>query len=155
MSTTNTDRPSVRFLTWSRGVVRASSSIRSECSARLVQTFWPFTTYRSLPWRTAVVRIAVVSVPAVGSVTPKACSRRSPLATPGNQRCFCILLPCRRIVPIVYICAWHAAPLPPLLCISSRIAAAAVMPSPLPPYSSGIKTASIPASVSARTKSVG
>ena len=29
---------------WSRGVVRASSSIRSECSARLVQTFWPFTT---------------------------------------------------------------------------------------------------------------
>ena len=37
-------KPSVRFFTWSRGVVRASSSIRSECSARLVQTFWPLTT---------------------------------------------------------------------------------------------------------------
>ena len=44
MSTRNTDRPSVRFLACSRGVVRASSSIRSECSARLVHTFWPFTT---------------------------------------------------------------------------------------------------------------
>src|SRR3546814_5850801 len=37
MSTTNTDSPSVRFATWSFGVVRASSSIRSECSAREVQ----------------------------------------------------------------------------------------------------------------------
>ena len=40
----NTDRPSERFRTWSAGVVRASSSIRSECSTRLVHTFWPFTT---------------------------------------------------------------------------------------------------------------
>ena len=39
-----TDRPSVRFAVCSRGVVRASSSIRSECSARLVQIFWPLTT---------------------------------------------------------------------------------------------------------------
>ena len=44
MSTRNTERPSVRFLTCSRGVVRASSSIRSECSAREVQIFWPLTT---------------------------------------------------------------------------------------------------------------
>ena len=44
MSTRKTDRPSVRFLACSRGVVRARSSIRSECSARLVHTFWPFTT---------------------------------------------------------------------------------------------------------------
>ena len=43
MSTRKTDRPSVRFCACSRGVVRASSSIRSECSARLVHTFWPFT----------------------------------------------------------------------------------------------------------------
>ena len=28
----------------SRGVVRHSSSIRSECSARLIQIFWPLTT---------------------------------------------------------------------------------------------------------------
>ena len=44
MSTMNTDRPSVRFLACSFGVVRASSTIRSECSARLVQIFWPLTT---------------------------------------------------------------------------------------------------------------
>lgn len=44
MSTMNTESPSVRFLTWSFGVVRASRSIRSECSARLVQIFWPLTT---------------------------------------------------------------------------------------------------------------
>ena len=37
------ESPSVRFLTCSFGVVRASSSIRSECSARLVQIFWPLT----------------------------------------------------------------------------------------------------------------
>ena len=40
----NTDSPSVRFFTSSTGVVRASSSIRSECSAREVHTFWPLTT---------------------------------------------------------------------------------------------------------------
>ena len=43
-STRNTDRPSERFFTLSAGVVRASSSIRSECSTRLVHTFWPLTT---------------------------------------------------------------------------------------------------------------
>ena len=44
MSRRKIDRPSVRFLTSSFGVVRASSSIRSECSAREVQIFWPLTT---------------------------------------------------------------------------------------------------------------
>ena len=44
MSTMNVDSPSVRFSTWSAGVVRASSSIRSECSARDVQIFCPRTT---------------------------------------------------------------------------------------------------------------
>ena len=43
-STRNTDSPSERFFTLSAGVVRASSSIRSECSTRLVHTFWPLTT---------------------------------------------------------------------------------------------------------------
>ena len=43
MSTMNTDRPSVRFLACSFGVVRASRIIRSEYSARLVQIFWPLT----------------------------------------------------------------------------------------------------------------
>jgi hypothetical protein len=44
MSTMNTESPSLRFVTSSRGVVRARSSIRSECSARLVQIFCPLTT---------------------------------------------------------------------------------------------------------------
>ena len=44
MSTRNTESPSVRFFTCSRGVVRASSSSRSECSAREVQIFWPLMT---------------------------------------------------------------------------------------------------------------
>ena len=44
MSTRNTDSPSERFFTSSTGVVRASSSIRSECSAREVHTFCPLTT---------------------------------------------------------------------------------------------------------------
>ena len=45
MSTMKVDSPSVFLVaTWSRGVVRASSSIRSECSARDVQIFWPLTT---------------------------------------------------------------------------------------------------------------
>ena len=43
MSTMNTERPSVRFLACSFGVVRANSIIRSEYSARLVQIFWPLT----------------------------------------------------------------------------------------------------------------
>ena len=58
-------------------------------------------------------------------------------------------------VPIVYICAWQAAPLPPGAWISSMIAAAADMVSPLPPYSSGMSAARKPASVSAATKASG
>ena len=75
--------PSLRRFTSSAGVVRASSSIRSDCRARLVQTFWPLTTYW-LPSRSALVFSWVVSEPVVGSVTPKACMRSSPLAMPGR-----------------------------------------------------------------------
>ena len=57
--------------------------MRSECSARLVQIFWPLTTKWS-PSRRAVVLSAPVSVPLVGSVTPKACSRSAPLAICGR-----------------------------------------------------------------------
>ena len=154
MSTMKVDSPSVFFATWSRGVVRASSSIRSECSAREVQIFWPLTMYLS-PSLRATVRSAVVSVPLVGSVTPKACSRSSPLAIFGRYSAFCRSLPCRRMVPMMYICAWQAAPLQPWRCTSSRIAAAAESGRPEPPNSSGISAASQPASVSACTNSVG
>ena len=44
MSTMKVLSPSVFLPTWSLGVVRASSSIRSLCSARLVHSFCPFTT---------------------------------------------------------------------------------------------------------------
>ena len=43
-STRNTLRPRVLSVSSSYGVVRASSSSRSECSAREVHTFWPLTT---------------------------------------------------------------------------------------------------------------
>ncbi len=138
MSTMKTLMPSVFFATWSRGVVRASSSIRSECSAREVHTFCPLTTYLS-PARTATVRMEEVSVPAVGSVTPKACRRSSPVAIFGRYLAFCAGEPWRSSVPMMYICAWQAAPFAPLACTSSRIAAAKVSPSPLPPNSSGIR----------------
>ena len=63
---------------WSFGVVRASSSIKSECSARLVQTFWPLTTIFGRRRAGGGRQIDSVSVPLVGSVTPKACSRSAP-----------------------------------------------------------------------------
>ena len=51
----------------------------------------------------------------------------------GRYCAFCSALPCRSSAPIVYICAWHAAPLQPERWISSRIAVAAPSPSPDPP----------------------
>ena len=57
--------------------------MRSECSAREIQIFWPLTMNLS-PSRLAKVRMRVVSVPLLGSVTPKACRRSSPEATLGR-----------------------------------------------------------------------
>ena len=79
MSTRNVESPSVRLATASGGVVRARSSIRSECSALEVQIFWPLID-QPPSTRVAVVWSAVVSDPAVGSVTPNAWSRSSPEA---------------------------------------------------------------------------
>ena len=95
MSTMKADSPSVCFCTWSRGVVRASSSIRSECSARrgpdLLAVDDVVGRRRGARWCAATV----VSVPLVGSVTPKACRRNSPLAIRGRYFAFCV----RRAVP--------------------------------------------------------
>ena len=55
--------------------------------------------------RAAGVRSERVSVPLVGSVTPKACSRRAPLAISGRYFSRCAALPWRSKVPMVYICA--------------------------------------------------
>ena len=68
---------------------------------------------------------------------------------------FCAALPCRSIVPIVYICAWQAAPLQPERWISSRIAVAAPSPRPEPPYSSGIRTERKPSSRQRSTNACG
>ena len=82
MSTSSTLIPA-EVLASSRARSRHSSTIRSECSARLIHSFRPFTTYLS-PTFLAKVVMRVVSVPASGSVTPKACSRSSPVATFGR-----------------------------------------------------------------------
>jgi hypothetical protein len=82
-STMKIDIPSVFLPTSASGVVRASRIIQSLCWMREIQTFWPLTTQRS-PRLVAVVRIFVVSVPLVGSVTPIDCSRHSPLAILGR-----------------------------------------------------------------------
>ena len=39
---------------------------------------------------------------------------RSPAAMAGRYFAFCASLPCRRMVPMMYIWAWQAAPLQPL-----------------------------------------
>ena len=86
-----TDRPSARWA-GSYGAVRASSSMRSECSAREVQALWPSMTQPS-PRRSARVAIRVVSEPASRSVTPNACRRISPAAIAGSQRALLLLGP--------------------------------------------------------------
>ena len=88
-STRNTETPSLRRFTSSAGVVRASSSIRSDCSARLVHTFWPLTTYW-LPSRTARVLSCVVSEPGrrlghAERLHPQFAASRCP----GRYFCFC------------------------------------------------------------------
>ena len=82
-----------------------------------------------------------MSVPVVGSVTPNACSRSSPLAIFGRYSRFWASEPCRSSVPMMYICAWQAAEFPPERLTSSRMIDASRIPSPEPPYSSGISAA--------------
>jgi hypothetical protein len=123
MSTMKVERPSVFFATWSRGVVRASSSIRSECSARLVQIFWPLTMYLSPSRRASCAGCRVGAAGRLGDAEGLQAQRAG-----GDAGQVALLLlgePCRSIVPMMYICAWQAAPLQPWRWISSRIAAAA------------------------------
>ena len=107
------------------------------------------------PLKTAFVFKESVSDPLFGSVTPKACNLKSPEAIFGRKFDFCFSLPCLKMVPIVYIWAWHAAAFPPDLWISSRITAPADKGRPAPPYFSGIKDAKKPEIVNSLTNSVG
>ena len=84
MSTRNTDSPSVRFfdLLARRGAREQQHQV-GMLGARGPDLL-AVDDVVALPSRTAVVRRLSVSVPEVGSVTPNACSRSSPLAMPGR-----------------------------------------------------------------------
>lgn len=95
--------------------------------------------------------------PAFGSVTAKQ-ARSWPAISGGSQRRFCSSLPntttgCR---PKMFMCTADApdspAPLAAMVCI---ISAASVMPSPAPPYASGIAMPSQPLAASAAWNSCG
>ena len=78
-------------LAGSRSEVRARSRIRLACWALVVQTFRPLTTHLS-PRFSARVWMREVSVPALGSVTPKAITV-SPLTIPGRYFRFIASVP--------------------------------------------------------------
>ena len=134
--------------------MRASTIIRSLYSAREVQIFCPLMRQPS-GTRSERVRMRAVSEPATGSVTPNACSRRSPEAIAGRYLRFCSSVPCRSRVPMMYIWAWHADGLPPDAAISSSTTQAPRSGRPPPPYSSGMRAPSQPCRVSSSTNSAG
>ncbi len=78
-------------LAGSRSDVRARSRIRFACCALVVHTLRPLTTQRS-PFFSARVVMREVSVPALGSVTPKAITV-SPLTIPGRYFRFIASVP--------------------------------------------------------------
>src|SRR5262249_18107442 len=147
--------PSKGRASW-RGEVRASRRIFSACWALVVQTFWPLTTQQS-PVCSAQVVMRDVSEPAVGSVTPKA-SSSSPAAIPGRQPRFIRSEPKWTTGAGGNMKKWTGeAPLVPAperqtACMTT---AASVIPSPAPPYSSGMMVPSQPRLASARTNSQG
>jgi hypothetical protein len=104
-----------------------------------------------LPLRSARVSSAVVLSPALGSVTAKQ-PLTLPWMMPGSMRFFCSSLPKTTIGLGPKMLRWiaeaplKAAPDSATVCISS---AASVMPSPAPPYSSGMAIPSQPASAMA------
>ena len=93
----------------------------------------------------------MVSVPAVGSVTPIACRRSSPEAILGRYFFFCSGEPFRSRVFMLYIWPWQQPALPPERVTSSMITLASVSDRPEPPNSSGISADIQPALVSAST----
>ena len=127
--------------------VRTSSSTTSDSSALLVQILRPVT--MSPPWPSSDPRVLMrlVSVPASGSVTPKA-TCRSPAAARGRKVRFSRSLPnfTTGFSPNMVRCSadepFMAAP-DAATRLSTR--AASVMPRPPPPYSSGMAMPTQPA----------
>ena len=72
---------------WADGSVFATTITKSAWIPLVMNVFVPLSTYES-PSRTAVVRTALRSLPAPGSVIAIAVTR-SPEHSPGSQRCFC------------------------------------------------------------------
>ena len=121
-----------------------------------IQTFWPLTMYLS-PLRTARVFNCVVLSPVLGSVTAKQDLSR-PSMIGGSMRVHCSLVPktTTGLSPNTFMCTAEAPDMPaPDSEIVRIMIAASVMPSPDPPYSSGMQMPSQPASASARWKSAG
>ena len=109
MSTRNTERPWVFFSTSSIGVVRASSSIRSECSALEIQTFWP-------RQQVAVAVADGAGLELRGVRAARGLGHAEGLqpqlaARDPRQVCRASAPGCRggAASPSVYICAWQAA----------------------------------------------
>ncbi len=154
MSIRKTDIPSERFLHSAAGVVRARSSIRSDSRARLRPDLLAVDYIAALAVFSALVLSCVVSLPVVGSVTPKACSRNSPDAIFGQVfRLLLVRSVLQHRAHRVHLrmtrrrigACWHgSSPAPRPLPTSGR---------PEPPYSSGIRAPRKPDSVSALTKS--
>ena len=95
--------------------------------------------------------MAGVSVPASGSVTPKA-TCRSPAAAAGRYVRFMASLPCftTGFSPKMVRCKALAPFIPaPLAATSPSTRAASVIPRPPPPYSSGMAIPSHPPSAKA------
>ena len=109
------------------------------------------------PVRTARVFSCVVLSPVLGSVTAKQ-ERSRPSTIPGSMRWHCSLLPntTTGLSPNTFMCTAEAPDMPaPDSEIVRIMIAASVMPSPDPPYSSGMQMPSQPASASAMWKSAG
>jgi hypothetical protein len=139
-SARNNVMPSVRLAHSSSGVVRHSNSTRSASRALDVHTLRPRIRYPPSGSRYARALIEGVSLPASGSVTPKA-TCRSPLATRGRYRSRISSEPCSTTGCIPKIDRWTAEQpfmAAPEAATSSRTTDASLMPRPPPPYRSGI-----------------
>ncbi len=108
----------------------------------VMNTFVPLSTY-SPPSLRAVVRCALASEPALGSVSPNAASRL-PDAMSGRKRFFCSSVPYRRIGNVPSAVPANASAMPAHTLESSSVTMHMfVMPYPLshrPSYSTGIST---------------
>ena len=121
-----------------------------------IQTFWPETKYFSACF-SAFVLICFVLSPVFGSVTAKH-ARSLPAISGGSQRFFCSSLPntTTGFRPKMFMCTAEAPEKPaPDSAIACIMIAASVMPSPAPPYASGMAMPSQPSLANAWWKSAG